>query len=187
MGIAQKKTFSVFFKARFNSQINTKYASLLPSDVTSDLENCSEVRPGDSRDGYLKSVLCLTYFNLLKSYDLRLVQSEEEFRSKKTFSIEYVISEDQEIANKIWSWSNLLTLTIIPYWGQREFKLAILEQQGDQVISERVFNAHFTEYRSIILLPAMPFTDGYKIGTRKAVSNLLSQVDEHFQNFDKKK
>jgi hypothetical protein len=181
----QRLKLNVILKGSFQTQLGTKYATLSGHDVIGDVKSCSEVVLGEMNDRYLKSVLCMTYYNLAKSHDLTIIHSASELKSKKIFSINYTVLENTSLGHQIWSWSNFLTLTIIPYRGIRSFNLRLEELRAGNVLSKASFSSQFVEWRQLFLLPAMPFTDGYQLGTRKVIATLLSQVESHLESLGK--
>lgn len=84
--------------------------------------------------------------------------------------------------NTAWHTLNYLTLTIIPYRGEREYKLVgkVLGTKGQS--KEYHLNETMVDWSNILLLPFLPFVDGYRKGTEKIhanmVANLLNQINK---------
>ena len=171
------KPILITLKANFHTQLGFKYASLTRKNVMSGIDNCIMTQPGEGNDGYLKSVLCKTYFSLSKSFNLKLVESRTEIESNEVFNIRFELKEGVGIGEQIWSWSNFLTLTVIPYRGKRDFKTVINLTRAGNLVKDISSQASFIEWRSIFLLPAMPFVDGYQVGTEKVLASQIARLD----------
>lgn len=175
-----KKRVAVVFSSHFISGLGEEFYTVSGSDIKdiSNSTNClSFMRP----PGYLKRMVCETIKFLKESGKFASVDivaptvhiSEYDFVLK----IKYSIEEESSFWQKVWSWTNLLTITVIPYRGERNYKLQVeVVNSSGKTKNEYYLEDGYIAWRQLLLLPAAPFVDGYYQNGRYIHKNFVNSL-----------
>lgn len=172
--LVRKSDLAVSLAGSFSTHLGSKHATLNQSDMVGvrRASDCLKHRPGDTRDSYLRSMLCKSFLMVRAINPTSKIVTDE----KSYVSLQYDIDEGHSLGMKIWSWSNLLTATVIPYRGKRTFSLVVKQYRNGKLVYTKRHNTSFIEWRSILLLPISPFINGYRISSNMVVRDLVSRA-----------
>jgi hypothetical protein len=87
------------------------------------------------------------------------------------------ISEDQSLFERSLQIVNFATVMIIPYRGKRDFHLELAEvTKTGQLSVIATYENEVLVWRQILLLPLLPFVDGYGEGLRKVHRKIGKEI-----------
>ncbi len=139
--------------------------------LLSDLNYCTK-----KKGFYYEHVLaCDTFIYLQRSLNLSKVYSRKEADYEINVTISSIGPEESTLRN-VWSYSSMLTLSIIPYWQKTQYSVEAQISSINNKLIEKVHLNNNSLYVSFLpLILYMPFAEDQDSLTFKIHKNLIEQ------------
>lgn len=193
--ITSNKNISVKIKSKMKDDLFNESSLSLTDEILNfeaHDENCIPVENNGIISGsnnktnsilknpYLARVLCESIISI-KKYNkkskINFLKEEDSIRNGDLLLVlNWDIDSKPTATNLTWRSLSYLSLTVIPFRGEREYRLTATLSDFQGLLKTYTFHETMIDWNHILLLPAAPFVNGYRKTTEEIHENLIASL-----------